>query len=332
MRKQRAERVMACVGAIIGAGFASGQEVIAFFTRYGAFSWLLIVLATGAITGLSALLMRRQRHRRASGSKVAAALSTGCLVLLYGVTGGGMLSASGELIALMVPVREIYWVGLAVSLALAVVAARRSLRFLAAASLALTLLLLGSSVWLLCLSDGSAVAAPLDAGWREAAAGTLRAFAYAGLNVTIGMGVICECARDSARCACRSALWLGLMLTGMLFVENALYLRHPELLTASLPIVRLLAALGKAGYYIGTSTLYLAVFTSLIAIERALMLICRERIGWGMLVLPICLPALFSFLGFQTIVERWYAPVGICCLLLLILPIRSGCTDELGCP
>ena len=32
----------ACLGAIVGAGFASGREVVAFFTRYGVHArWLI---------------------------------------------------------------------------------------------------------------------------------------------------------------------------------------------------------------------------------------------------------------------------------------------------
>ncbi len=36
--------VLACVGAVIGAGFVSGREIYSFFTRYGEASWGLILL------------------------------------------------------------------------------------------------------------------------------------------------------------------------------------------------------------------------------------------------------------------------------------------------
>lgn len=35
----------ACLGAIVGAGFASGREVVAFFTRYGVHARWLIPLS-----------------------------------------------------------------------------------------------------------------------------------------------------------------------------------------------------------------------------------------------------------------------------------------------
>ena len=52
----------ACVGAVVGAGFVSGREVIAFFTRYGAHAPWLIALLSAAMALLGGLCMRRARR------------------------------------------------------------------------------------------------------------------------------------------------------------------------------------------------------------------------------------------------------------------------------
>lgn len=49
----------ACLGAIVGAGFASGREVVAFFTRYGVHARWLIPLSAMTLALLCALCMGR---------------------------------------------------------------------------------------------------------------------------------------------------------------------------------------------------------------------------------------------------------------------------------
>ena len=49
---------LACTGAVIGAGFASGREIVAFFSRYGNAGWWLMALAAAAMAGLCVLVLR----------------------------------------------------------------------------------------------------------------------------------------------------------------------------------------------------------------------------------------------------------------------------------
>lgn len=53
----------ACLGAIVGAGFASGREVVAFFTRYGVHARWLIPLSAMTLALLCALCMDVARRR-----------------------------------------------------------------------------------------------------------------------------------------------------------------------------------------------------------------------------------------------------------------------------
>lgn len=58
MKDRCAGGAIACVGAVIGAGFASGREVVTFFSRYGAHSWWLILLSALVMMLLCAISMR----------------------------------------------------------------------------------------------------------------------------------------------------------------------------------------------------------------------------------------------------------------------------------
>ena len=87
MDHQDRRSVLACVGAVIGAGFVSGREIYSFFTRYGAASWGLILLAAVTMVFLCALCMRRAQQENAgcwcglkcfSNTKLGA-LARGCV-------------------------------------------------------------------------------------------------------------------------------------------------------------------------------------------------------------------------------------------------------------
>ena len=68
------EGALACVGAVIGAGFASGREVVSFFSRYGVHGWWLIGLSAVArkARGNGALCTEVAALRRAGGRVRAA--------------------------------------------------------------------------------------------------------------------------------------------------------------------------------------------------------------------------------------------------------------------
>ena len=127
MNHQDRRSVLACVGAVIGAGFVSGREIYSFFTRYGAASWGLILLAAATMVFLCALCMRRAQQENAgcwcglkcfSDTKLGA-LARGCVAMLMLVTGGAMVSAAGHLVQLLWPSEWAYPLGAAGTLILA---------------------------------------------------------------------------------------------------------------------------------------------------------------------------------------------------------------------
>lgn len=331
MSNQAWGRALACVGAVVGAGFASGREVMVFFSRHGAFSWPLIVLSTGLMCMICALVMHKTRNcstlywcgmYQLEGKRLRW-LGEACLFLLMGVTGGAMISASGNLVALALPLHGAHWIGSAATLLLAYWLTQKDLKPLAVLSGILTGGILAAYV--LILSQGNepmAVSAPAPLTLGGGLKAVLFAVAYSGMNMAIALGVICDCAKTSTRTICRASLLFGLLLTGLLFLSNYTLLQYDDLEGAMFPIVRLLSDLGKVGFWVSVTVLYLAVFTTLTAILCALRRMC---VGYGIHsrwipASTMGIPLLFSLAGFEQIVEGFYAPVGLACLLLIFVP------------
>ena len=318
MKKGTALGVLA---AMVGAGIASGREIMHFYSRFGPFSWLL-VLFSGALLGL---LTRRVMD---TGDGEAALLPQGpwllpgkCLLAaLYLAVGGGMTAAAGELMALTLPVGNARLLGGAVTLGLCAFLAKKTLAALNCLGGAL---LLGmTALFLACLGvpkEPQALSGP-TAG--AAVLGAAEAACSCGMNVLLASAVIREGGKGStAREKNRIAAETGLLTGGLLTIGNAALLPHAALLSdAALPTVLLLRAYGKTGYYGAAALLYLAVATTLIAVLRGFFALFSP--GRASFRVPLALlgAGAASLLGFQGVVASAYPVLGLLCLLLLLKP------------
>lgn len=93
------------IGTVVGAGFATGQEILQFFTRYGKWAALTILLSTVLFIwlGTKMMLLARQikaesyedLNRKLFGDRIGQALSLFTLVVLIGVN-SVMLAGAGS--------------------------------------------------------------------------------------------------------------------------------------------------------------------------------------------------------------------------------------------
>lgn len=305
------EIIFCAAAAMVGAGFASGREIMRFFSQYGAFSWVLVLLASG----VTALMIRRILAR--NGLRSAA--GKGLLILFYLTVGGGMTAAVGELWALTVPLPFARTAGRLITLMVCLRLADGSLRGMARLGRILLPLLLAMLV--LCIRvPGSVQHQSTVTIWNFFLA-IMNMVGYCGLNGMTSAGVLCgewprkDQNKISVACGLLTALLLGL--------GNAALLPHAGTLSdAALPTVILLRAYGKAGYYLAACVLYLAASTTLIAVLRGLLTLCssylpRQKKTWiGLAVLAV------SMLGFEDIVGAAYPALGWAYLMLLIMPAR----------
>ena len=327
-KRSGAAGLAACLGAIIGAGFASGREVIVFFTRYGTHACWLIALSAGVLALLCALCMDVAR-RRGTGCwwnlydgmppwvRAAARL---CTAMMLAVTGGALISASGWLAMLLWPGEWAYPTGAVGTLLMAWMVGRRGL---------------GALGWISGLLTAALVAALLAAGVDRSAPpaallatgpvsllqAAVRAVAYAAMNLALAIGVVCRCAQGTGRRMALLCAGLGMALAALLWLSDGVYRQRPELLSEAFPIVRLLARFGRTGFLVSEGLLFLAVFTSLAAVLCALDGAAQGHGSCLRAALTLGPPLAVSLVGFEGIVDGLYAPAGLACLALVFAPL-----------
>ncbi len=299
-------------GAVIGAGFASGRELAAFFARFGPWSWAGVAVSVGLMGILCLEMMRRPGAAgmpEAWQGRFMGRVWQGLFGSLLAVTGGAMLAGGGEVAALMLPLHGAREIGLIIMLAAGWRLARGESAWLAAVSRGLILCLIAmiaAGLWLppqpgVVLQNGS---------WEA----VLQGLCYGGFNMALAAPVAAMTgSRMNRQEQTRCAAGFVAVITLLLACGNGVLLRHPALLGENLPFVQLLAGLGPMGYGLCGTALYLAALTTLTACLRGLRAICPAHMG--LLAAGI---VLLSMVGLEGIVGRVYPVLGGGCVLLLM--------------
>jgi len=322
------------IGAVIGAGFASGREVYTFFTQYGCWSWLLILLSSAAMAVLCFLCLRKAKachaehwcslygERQVSGqwAKIG-------LLFLDAVMGGAMISAAGHIAAIAVPFNGAYLLGAAGTIALAFLLGAIGTGPMTFLGGLLAAVHVFAAFAVLVFDRGEVPAALLvQPGFADLVMGGLGSVAYASLNLALAIGVVCRCSGSSCRTSCRSSALFGLWMTGLLFISNYLFLKHPELTGTTFPMVSLLSRFGVVGHVLSVAVMYLAILTTLSAVLYALRAGLEQFMPRrAAAAAAAAVPALLASAGFEGIVGRWYTPAGLLCLGLVFLPMAKAC-------
>lgn len=297
------------LGAVLGAGIASGREVASFFTRYGAWSILGIVLAGFTLMYLASNELPPSWHDKWQ-ERLWRMLFSALLI----VTGGAMLSGAGEISALVLPVKGAYGIGIAATLGLAWFLAHRTQSGLAWTSRALLIVLAMLSVCGLRLSPENAAVIP-KAFSPEA---VIRAVAYGGFNAALLLPVMGNSRLVSDRQKKTAILSAGAIFMVLLLACNAVLLRHPALLHDTLPFISMMQRIGKLGYCLGAVSLYLAILSTLTACLRGL-----GRRWYGAASITVV-----ATMGFSGVVEVAYPVVGAACMCMLAAAKFTNCSRK----
>lgn len=327
MQNGNVKAALAIGAAIVGAGFASGREVAAFFAVFGAASWLGVVAACAGVGYLTYLLTRIACHTGRSGlaAQYDVLMGAECgstMRMLYGVlalcTAAAMTAAGGEVGALALPWRHARLVGTLGTLLVGMWMARRGVGALASIGALLTPLC--ALYYLFLPGEGGAIPPfRLSDVPMSLALGLL----YAAFNASLASGAICLTCRENISPA-RAGAYTSIVLAAMLVPANAALLRAgADVYSMAMPSVMLAARWGVGGFYASCIVLFLAVLSTLSAMLCSL----ERQIPRGVpayLRYPLCaLGALgLSVCGFETIVNAVYPILGwLCALALLALTL-----------
>lgn len=320
----------ALLGGVIGAGFASGREILRFFAGHGRMAAPAIA---SALMVLCLLFWRLPAQMQAHGAGSLVQLCRICLgrrfglfcgglfMLLCAVTGAAMLAACAELGALLLPFRRAYALSMGVSLLLALLFALSGLSGIALPGVLLASALPVLLVRLLALPAGEACFLPAmtpDLPVRAITDGA----AYGALSAAQLAGVLAQLAVQPRKSRLHATLLFAALFGGLLALGTAVCVRHmPAILHQPLPFVHLSRALGASGYRLVALCMYAAALSTLCAMLRALMP-AAPKLRQALDAAAACL--LISLLGFDTLIVHGYPLLGALCaglLLVLCLPV-----------
>lgn len=320
---------LALLSGVIGAGFASGREIVQFFSGHGAAAGAAVC---AALLTLYALFLRLSAQLERSGCAALpelcrarfgprlGALCTGLFALLCAVTGGAMLAACAELGALTLNIRRAYEITLILTLLLGTLLARRGMDGLALSGAALCALLPVLLMRLALLPAGEAGFLPPMPPQEPLRAG-LDGAVYGSLNAAMLAGALPLLLALDRRMRRRAVMLFSLLFGTLLALGVAVCCRHlPAIWDQPLPFVWLSRRLGGA-YLLVAACMYAAALSTLCAMLSGLSLLLPASSGAP---LPALLCLLFALVGFGRIVRSAYPVLGALCAGLLLLLCAPG--------
>lgn len=320
------------VGAVMGAGFASGQEIQQFFARYGAYGLWGIIISAGLFALMGWMMLDLQERwkiysysqffRRLFGHRWGQRADVLVSVLLF-IGMLAMLSGAGALFEQYFALPR--WAGI----------------FLTGVVIAATLWQRGEGVlWIntvliplkfvFCLGIGVVAVLWAHPGESEGVAQLsnpivnnwiLAAVLYVSFNLTLAMVVFASLGKEVHKPGARMGALLGGLALGAFALVIALaLLRFPEVQGLEIPMVAVAGKLGKWAAFLYMVVLWLAMVTA--AIGNGFSLVSRVVAGGylgyaqsTLLLLALVMP--MAGIKFSQLVQIGYPIFGYVGLIFL---------------
>lgn len=315
------------VGGVIGAGFASGQELVYFFVRYGK-GGLVGILLSVALFILGTILILEYSHEQALTSYHGLFLSVGfkrAPVFEWGysfilMVGSAVMFAGCAALTGHGAGGEMFRLATAVLLLLVLISGRRGIlgvgRWLAPIIIAFLAALAVNRIW---QYPGLSVI-----NERAPQRGLEAALLYTSYNLGFSMAVLA----GTAGLLKKRKQRLAVAIVANLLLGAAIYLLFCALRTLSaaqlsepLPLLAIAASGGpiiSSGYRF---VLWASMFTTALANSFALTARVSEggRLSWAQGALAVVLLSVgFSYLGFAPLIRIAYPLLGLAVLWFLI--------------
>ena len=290
------------LGAIVGAGFASGREIASFFAQHHPWGYAGSILAAVSIVWLAdtKLPASWRNHWPEWACKVL-------IVLMLLATGGAMLSGAGEISSMLLPLKHAYWIGSVFTLMVAWLMAHRTVSGLAWISKALLVVFTALMIISMVLPRTHIT----EVGQSDPLQALKHSICYSGFNAALLLPFL---QRKSSTERKKSLFVMSFVLSVLLLGGNVVFQLHPQILYEPLPFVSLTRQLGKPGFYLCGICLYTAVLSTLTACLRSL----------GKSLYAVVGIILISLLGFPQVVEKAYMYLGAaCCVMFLAAKFRN---------
>lgn len=321
------------IGTIVGAGFATGQEILQFFTLYGRQAALTILLASGLFIWLGTKIMLVAREIGAVsyedmnihlfGETTGRRISAAMLVLLLAVS-SVMLAGAGAVFREHLGLSFQSGVLLTALLGYAVIAAGMKGIQAVNAIVVPVMLLFTVIIFLVTLqlpTSGQFLLIPGDApSWRV----WLSPFLYTAFNLALAQAVLVPLGASAPDAATirLGGLIGGIGITFMLLAGHiSLSAQMPGIMQFDIPMGRVIASLGQHMQLLFLFVVYAEIFTTLIADVYGLSLQLQQHTGIKMsaiapAVLLLCCAV--GQIGFKSLLSTLYPLLGMISLVWLV--------------
>lgn len=324
------------IGTIVGAGFASGQEILQFFTRYGWMATFTIGLSSLLFVWVGIKLMLMAQDLKAQsyedlnaalfGRRIGKWVSLFTMVVLFSIT-TVMLAGGGTVFEEQLHLS--YQSGLLITLFLAYLVLIRGIQaIMTVNSIVVPIMILfsfivviytwnspGSGNWLAISSDYS-----VGTIW-------LAPFQYTAFNLAMSQAVLVPMGASIEN---RSVLYWGGLIGGLgiglllLSAHFALSAQMPGIAQFEIPMGNIMTGLGSATQAAYLLVIYGEIFTTFIADTYGLSLQLQQRTMLHpkvILIAILTLSFIVSQIGFKMLLSVLYPLFGMISMAWLVMMV-----------
>ncbi|WP_238649383.1 hypothetical protein [Paenibacillus piscarius] len=326
------------IGTIVGAGFATGQEILRFFTRYG--HWALLTILFSAILfiwlGTKMMIIARRIaadsfedfNRHLFGARTGSAISLFTMIILIGVN-SIMLAGAGAIFKehLGLP----YQLGLLLTIIGSYILLRRGISGILQLNSLVVPLMLTLSLILVFNTLGVPGAdrflfLPTD---HTAFTAWMSPLLYTSFNLGMAQAVLVPLARhtDDERALIRGGILGGAGIGFMLLAAHfAMSSQMPGILQYEIPMGNIAFRLGPTVQMIFLLLIFLEIFSTFIAGIYGVSVQLQQRLPVApALVSPLLMLICYvvSQFGFSSLLGTFYPIFGGLCLVWVVMLLRT---------
>ena len=329
------------VGTVIGAGFASGQEIMQFFTLYGLEAFWAILLSTVLFVWIGKKVLELGRNMELNSFKglvdfifgPLGPLVNGYLIISILVIGGAMFAGAGAMFAEHLAVPS--WLGVAITAILALLTVVFGLSGLMAVNGIFVPLIFIFNILIFAFSVMNQNNIIINIQYMPATPLSLikTGISYASFNLILSIGILCPMGKEAKD---KRALILGGSLGGILLGimlmmgHYILWLNAPEIYNYEIPVLYIVQRIGLFFFYLYAVVFWGEIFTTLVSNLYSVSSILDEVFKippWSTSLLMLAITIALSLFGFTYIVS-WFYPllglIGFVFIIILLLPIKRA--------
>jgi uncharacterized membrane protein YkvI len=322
------------VGTVVGAGFATGREIVEFFSRFGIFGLIGILMSGYMLIYMGSKLMRiaasigarsyEEMNEHLFGKFFGRLINCVMLVMLLGVC-AVMLSGAGAVFEEQLGLSKSLGVIITIALSLAVmIVGLKGVfavnTFVVPMMIIFSLILFALSVKLPGFIEQAVYIPYAEDGWKSVVA----PFSYTALNLSLAQAVLVPIAAEIKDD--NTVRWGGILggiaLTLILLSSHLTLIMLPGFETFEIPMAVIMKQLASGLYWIFVLIVYGEIFTSVIGnvfglerqIQKYVKLPSILIVG---LIFVICY--FISLINYGTLLSILYPVFGYISLIFIVL-------------